>query len=198
MLLSLTHKFIFVANLKSASSAIERVLASHANFRATQTKFGKHDGLSTISKKFNWVRKYVPYEEFFVFGVIREPVDFVLSLYNSHSKEVFDGKGHSSKGVPFEDFWTEWCQRSWQARPQHLRFVDQRRRLKVSYLIDFSKLDEEFAKVCDRIGVHGQLREGNVSPRILTRDDLTADQVNRIVEHYADDYALLKNRPQNL
>src|SRR5437763_1966213 len=135
MLLSLSHKFIFVANLKSASSSIERALAPHAEFRATQTQFGKHDPLSIISKKFAWVRKYVPYSEFFVFGVIREPVDYILSLYNFHHKEVFDGKVHSAKGLSFDQFWTEWCTRSWQARPQHLRFVDQHRRLQISYLI---------------------------------------------------------------
>jgi len=198
MLLSLSHKFIFVANLKSASSSIERALAAHAEFRATQTRFGKHDPLSTISKKFAWVRKYVPYEEFFVFGVIREPVDYVLSLYNFHHKEVFDGKVHSSKDLSFDQFWSEWCVRSWQAQPQHLRFVDQHRRLQISYLIDFSRLDDEFPRICQRIGVSGELHKVNVSPQILSRDDLTPEQTRRIVEHYEDDYALLKNRPQKL
>src|SRR2546423_8803536 len=102
MLLSLSHKFIFVANLKSASSSIERALAQYAEFRATKTNWGKHDDLSTISRKFGWIRKYVPREEFFVFGVIRDPVDFILSLYNFHSRSAFDGKKHSSKGITFD------------------------------------------------------------------------------------------------
>jgi hypothetical protein len=198
MLLSLSHKFIFVANLKSASSSIERALTGHAEFRATQTRFGKHDPLSTISKKFAWVRKYVPFEEFFVFGVIREPVDYILSLYNFHHKEVFDGKLHSSKGLSFDKFLTEWCTRSWQARPQHLRFVDRHHRLKTSYLIDFARLDDEFPQICNRLGVRGELHKVNISPQILSRDDLTPDQIGRIVQQYADDYTLLKNRPQKL
>ena len=37
------------------------------------------------------------YEDFFVFGVVRDPVDWLLSLYNSHSKPDFDG--HLSPGI---------------------------------------------------------------------------------------------------
>src|ERR1700742_714787 len=99
MLLSLSRKFIFVANLKSASSTIEAAIADWAEIRLTQTRFGKHDGLTQISQKFVWAKRYVPYEEFFVFGVIRDPVDFLLSLYNSHNKSAFDGKQHSTKGL---------------------------------------------------------------------------------------------------
>src|SRR5437762_13673078 len=104
MLLSLSHKFLFVANVKTASSSIERALRSKAEIAISETRFGKHENLSVISRTFAWVRQYVPDPEFFVFGVIREPVDWVLSLYNSHSKAQFDDLPHSRKGVPLDDF----------------------------------------------------------------------------------------------
>ncbi|HKO18628.1 MAG TPA: hypothetical protein VJU82_07060 [Acidobacteriaceae bacterium] len=198
MLLSLTHRFIFVANLKSASSAIERALGPHAEFRVSQTKFGKHDDLSTISRKFAFTKRYVKPSEFFVFGVVREPVDFVLSLYNFHTLESFSGKAHSSKGVPFEEFWNGWCSRSWQARSQHPRFIDKRGRLRVSHIIDFAQLASEFPKICERIGVTAKLPKANVSPPILKRSDLSPQQIEDIKQRYADDYEFLKNRPYAL
>jgi hypothetical protein len=198
MLLSLSHRFIFVANLKSASSSIERALGPHAEFRVSQTKFGKHDDLSTISRKFAWTKKYVKPEQFFVFGVVRDPVDFVLSLYNFHTLESFSGKAHFSKGVPFEEFWTGWCAKSWQARAQHPRFTDKRRRFRTTHIIDFAQLEVEFPKICARIGVTAKLPKANVSPQIMTRLDLSRKQTDEIARRYADDYLFLKNRPYAL
>src|ERR1700744_2290110 len=104
MLLSFSHKFIFVANLKSASTAIESAIGGKAEIKLSATKFGKHDGLSAISNKFAWIKRYVPYEEFFVFGVIRDPAAYLLSLYTSHQKPAFDGKQQSTKGLSFDEF----------------------------------------------------------------------------------------------
>ena len=196
MLLSLSHKFIFVANLKSASSSIEKALSSHAQFRATKTAWGKHDDLSTISKKFGWVNKIISRDEFFVFGVIRDPVDFVLSLYNFHTGPSFEGKKHSSKGVEFDHFLHHWCVTSWQAKPQYRRFVDRRGRFRISHVIEFSQLETEFPQICSRLGLKATLPHVNVSPELLSRDDLTADQISEIRKRYAEDYSFIENRPR--
>ncbi len=196
MLLSLSHKFLFVANLKSASSSIEKALSSHAQFRATKTAWGKHDDLSTISKKFGWVNKLIPREEFFVFGVIREPVDFILSLYNFHTGPSFEGKKHSSKGVEFDHFLHTWCVTSWQAKPQYRRFIDRRGKFKISHVIEFSKLETEFPQICSRLGLKATLPRVNVSPELLSRDDLTAEQIAEIKSRYTEDYSFIENRPR--
>jgi Sulfotransferase family len=197
MLLSLSRKFVFVANLKSASSTIETALAERAEIRLTQTRFGKHDGLTQISQKFAWVKRYVPYEELFVFGVIRDPVDFLLSLYNSHHKTAFDGKQHSTKGLSFDDFLEVWCAKSWQARPQSLRFKDEHGRLKMTHLIPLERLGEEFPLLCERLKIEApDLGRVNPSPAVLERRDLTQAQIARVRERYAEDYATIKDRPQ--
>lgn len=198
MLLSLSRKFIFIANLKSASSAIERSLGPYAEFRITQTKFGKHDDLSTIGKKFRWAKKYVPFDQFFVFGVMRDPVDFIVSLYNFHTASGFDGKPHSTRDLSFDDFWSVWCKKSWQARPQRLRFTDARGLLGVNHVIDFAQLASEFPRVCDHLGLQATLPTVNVSPAVLSRADLNEDQIDRIKTHYADDYAFFARRPRAL
>jgi len=197
MLLSLSHKFVFVANLKSASSAIEVALGPKAEVRITETRFGKHDSLSVISQKFAWVKRYVPYDEFRVFAVLRDPADYLLSLYNSHNKAGFDGKPHSTKGLSFDRFLYEWCERSWQARPQHLRFIDEHGRFKLSHLIRFDNLETEFGQVCGSLGL-GKIDLGrrNSSPAILRREDLSAAQIAHIRERYAEDYAWMEKPPR--
>ena len=198
MLLSLSHKFLFIANLKSASSSIERALAPYAEFRATRTNWGKHDDLTTISKKFRWIKKYVATGDFFVFGVIRDPVDFILSLYNFHTRPSFEGKKHSSRDLPFDDFWRNWCSRSWQAKPQHRRFIDRAGRFQATHVIEMSELAKEFPQICSKLDVKATLPKLNVSPVLLSRADLTPEQISQIKERYAEDYAFISNRPRAL
>lgn len=197
MLLSLNRKFIFIANLKSASSAIEAALAPKADIRFTQTQFGKHDPLSAISQKYAWVKKYVPYDEFYVFAVIRDPVDYLLSLYNSHHKDEFDGRIHSTKNMSFDEFLDVWCGRSWQAKPQHLRFVDTHGRFKLSHLVLYDDLADEFGQICVHLKLGWvELPQRNLSPVMLNRADLTAAQVALIQSRYAEDYDWIRNRPR--
>jgi len=197
VLLSLSHKFIFVANIKAASSSIEAALGPHAEIAISKTQFGKHDPLSVISGKFPWVRKFVPYEEFFVFGVIREPVDWLLSLYNFHTKPGFDGKQHSTKDVPFSHFLKHDFEKRWQMRPQSLRFRDENERFRVDHIVDYAMLDSEFPDICERIGLGWiPLNRRNVSPQVLSRNDLAEADMEFIRDKYAADYDLLANRPR--
>lgn len=199
VLLSLSNKFLFVANLKTASSSIERALAARAEIAISKTQFGKHDRLSVISKKFDWVRKYVAYEDFFVFGVIREPIDWLLSLYNSHQKSGFDGKGNSTKGITFSEFLNSGARLRPQMVPQHLKFVDEHKRFRVNHLIDYAQLETEFPQICEKLGLGMiPLPEINRSPQVVTRDQLSAADIGKIEVEYAEDYELLRNRPYAL
>ena len=192
MLLSLSHKFLFIANVKTASSAIEDALKKYAEIAICETRLGKHDTLSVVSKNFSWVRKYVRYEDFFVFGVIRDPVDWLLSLYNFHSKPDFDGQRSSTKEITFGEFLREGFVSRWQMNPQHLRFVDQHGRFQVSHLIDFSTLEIEFPRICHRVGIgERELSRINVSPTVLSRDDLVQAERDFINENYRADYDLI-------
>lgn len=199
MLLSLSNKFLFVANLKTASSSIERALAAKSEIAISKTQFGKHDRLSIISRKYDWVRKYVPYEDFFVFGVIREPVDWLISLYNSHQKSAFDGKGHSTKGVTFSEFLNGGARLRPQMSFQHLKFSDDHGRFRVNHLIDYAKLEKEFPQICEKLGLGMiSLPDINRSPQVVTRDQLSEADIRKIEADYAVDYELLRNRPYAL
>ena len=146
MLISLRKKFIFVANLKSASTAIEKQLRSVCEVAILQTRFGKHHGLADIERRFSWVFDYVPRDEMFIFGVIRDPVDFMISLYNFHRKEAFQGQPSYTGEMSFDAFMDDWTRRnSWQCRPQSDRFRNRKGVFDLDYLIDYARLDEQLA-----------------------------------------------------
>jgi len=197
MLLSLAHKFIFVANVKTASTSIEATLANFAEIRVRKTEFGKHNSLSLISQDYPWVRRYVPYSEFFVFGVMRDPVDHLLSLYNAHSQDKWMETALSTRGMSFDAFLDVWCSKSWQAEPQHRRFQDKHGRFQMSHVIDYDRITTDFNDICTRLGFGDlRLKHLNLSPETLTRNDLTASQVARVERGYAKDYEFLSNRPR--
>jgi hypothetical protein len=197
MLLSLAHKFIFVANVKTASTSIEATLLNFAEIRVRKTEFGKHNGLSAISQDYPWVRRYVPYNEFFVFGVMRDPVDHLLSLYNSHTQNKWTGTALSTREMTFDMFIDAWCSKSWQAEPQHRRFQDKHGRFQMSHVIDYNRITSDFIGICAHLGLGDlRLKHLNLSPETLTRDNLTAAQIARVERDYAQDYEFLRNRPR--
>src|SRR5688500_16762347 len=87
MLISLSRQFIFVANLKAASTSIEIALRPYAEICLTEAHWGKHFLLRDVISTFPWVWNLpgYEYEKFLVFGVIRDPIDYMLSLYNAHA-----------------------------------------------------------------------------------------------------------------
>jgi hypothetical protein len=119
-------------------------------------------------------------------------------LYDFHTGHWFDGKRQSSKGMTFDQFWQDWCSKSWQAKPQHTRFVDQQGLFRMTHIIEFAQLEAEFPHVCARLGVHASLPKTNISPMVLSRSDLNEEQILRIEAHYADDYAFMKSHPRAL
>ena len=197
MLLSLSHKFIFVANVKTASTSIEATLAPFAEIRLRKTEVGKHSPLTMISRRFEWVQRYIPYDELFVFGVIRDPVDHMLSLYNAHSREVLKGTAVPTRDMDFDTFLNVWCKDNWQAEPQSRRFVDRNGRFAMSHLVDYDKLTGEFGQVCAHLKLGNvTLKHLNISPENISRDQLTPEQIARIERDRAADYELLRQRPR--
>jgi hypothetical protein len=192
MLISLRKEFIFVANLKTASTAIEKQLRSVCEVAILQTRFGKHHGLDEIEKRFSWVFDYVRRDEMFVFGVIRDPVDFLVSLYNFH-KEAFLGQPSYTGGISFEQFMSDWTRRnSWQCRPQSERFRNKEGVFDLDYLIDYAKLDEQLAQVCRILKVRqAVLTRENVSPPDFSRDQVPEEMAARIRSMYPADMEYL-------
>lgn len=198
MIISLTHKFIFVANLKAASTGMEHHLKKFGEIAITKTAHGKHSNLSQIAQDFAWINRRVPFSEFFVFGVLRDPIDYLLSLYNSHQKDAFNGTKMSTRGISFEQYYRSPEFHAWQRRPQSERLIDGRGRLAMSHLIRFSDMNTEYPAICKLLELPvAPLGSKNPSPKVATRADVSAEVAKDIAEVYASDYALWHQGPRD-
>lgn len=190
MLISLSRKFIFVANLKSASTSIEDALAPFAEIRLTRSEWGKHRPLSALEVDFPEIFSESPRRQFLAFGVIREPVDWLRSLYRSHKGAQFEGTDLSTTGMTFGEFVDEWVPRHPdQTAPQTAKFEDRRGIFALDFLLRFDRLDQDFAVLCDMLDVP-RLELGflNQSVDIDTESELDEAAEARVRERYARDY----------
>lgn len=202
MLLGLNKKFLFIANLKTASTSIERVLAPHCELRLTQSNHGKHQTFVEIAERFRWLLNCVNIEDLFIFGVIRDPVDFVLSLYNSHKREQFKNNPRLYSGdMNFATFLTQWVPKNAdQLKNQYLRFVSSEGRLVTNLLITYDKLEEGLDKVAGIVGVPDlrKLPKANASPDGITRSDLTKEQIEWIETRFRRDREFIERHANRL
>jgi sulfotransferase famil protein len=202
MLLSLTKKFLFIANLKTASTSIERVLAPHAELRLTQSNHAKHQTFIEFAERFRWMLSLSNIEDLFIFGVIRDPVDFVISLYNSHKRDQFKNNPRLYTGdMDFTKFMAQWVPKNAdQLKNQHLRFVSAEGRLITNLLISYDKLSEGLEVVAARLNVPdlGTLPKMNTSPSGITRADLTQEQLDWIEQRFKRDREFINRHANKL
>jgi hypothetical protein len=197
MLFSLTKKFLFIANLKTASTSIERVLAPHAEIRLMQSRFGKHQSFSDFAERFKWILGCINVHDLFIFGVMRDPVDYVVSLYNSHRVEQFQTTPKLYTGdMDFKRFLAEWVPKNAdQLRPQFARFTGVEGRVVANLIISYDKLREGLEIVANKLDVKELLNlpQINMSPPTVTRDDLLPEQIQWIENRLAKDREFIAN-----
>lgn len=89
MIISHKHKFIFIANGKTGTTSIEQVLDpfSQSRSQAHALRISKHAPARLVREK---VGKAI-WEEYFTFGFVRYPYDWVLSQYLYNAKQFFNG-----------------------------------------------------------------------------------------------------------
>lgn len=203
MLIGLNRRFIFIANLKCASSAIEQTLRPYAEIALTDSSFDKHIPIRQIEERFDWIFQIIPRHDFLIFGVMRDPIDYMLSLYNSHTHVSFRIAFplRYTGGMDFDRFLQQWCpQNPEQLMPQHTRFLDRNGAIAVNYVVGYDQLGKGLRYIASCIEAPELLRlpAVNVSKRRLRRGDLTPSQRNWIARQFAGDERFLSefcNRP---
>jgi hypothetical protein len=195
MLISLSNKFVFIANPKTASTAIEKVLRPYSDVALVESRFGKHQSFLEIEARFAWLLSLVDPSEWFVFSVMRDPIDFMISLYNSHMDPKFEERTELYTGATdFEDFINAWTTtHDDQSRQQHVRLLDGNNRIAANYIIRYDNLKEGLRYVGERIEVDGLVPLGieNESYGDFNRVMLTAAQHDHIEKSFALDRQVL-------
>jgi hypothetical protein len=191
MLISISHRFVFVATLKTASTAIETKLRPHAEITINQSQFGKHLTISEIADRFARLFEEASLSEFFVFAVMRDPVDFILSMYNSHCHPDFATDPDLFTGNrSFSEFLEEWmASNAEQVRPQHERLLRKNGQIGVDYVISYENLRQGLETVAQWIGI-GPIKDlpvENKSFGKLRRGDLRKEHLDWIQRTYRQD-----------
>ncbi len=144
-----------------------------------------------IEERFGRIFADVGRQKLLIFGVMRNSVDFIISLYNSHTNDKFKTDAHLYTGdMNFEQFIAKWIEtNSDQVRPQFTRFLDRQGKIGADYIISYEKLVEGLNYVASVIDVPAlvKLHIENVSGQRLRRSDLSEKQLAWISRQFKQD-----------
>lgn len=148
MIISERYGFLFVANLRTASSSIHHALQPLADVALDQPASGKHLHLREVYERFGAARVVPLYK----WAVIRDPVAYLWSLYNFHKDAGFDGRSISTNHRSFEEFCLGDTHR-WMRVPQSSRFADPDGAFGLDLLITYEHVREGFSYLKFRLGL---------------------------------------------
>lgn len=189
MLISVKKKFVFIANSKTASTSIENALTKFAEINRNGGAQRKHVKWLKVKREYKFLfnlKKYRP-ESFFRFGVVREPIEWVLSWYNYRrgNKKV----QHTLPfNTTFEQFWAkdEWLK---NASQKH-HFTDNDGICRFDLIMPQHEIKTMFPIVMKSLGLaQVKLPISNKSiGKKVKRSDLSSEIIAEINAYYREDF----------
>jgi hypothetical protein len=179
LIISHTHKYIFIKSEKTAGTSVEAALSKHCTTNDIVTPLGdywfnrdergewvhsamnaegffQHDSAADVKRK-------VPPEiwiEYFKFSITRNPWDRVVSNFSWESRNRPELKPtrrwYHRVHVPFDEFrettklFREYVKGDWKTND---RFYVEGGKLCVDFVIRYERLTEDLAEVCRRVGL---------------------------------------------
>ncbi|MFP4044453.1 MAG: sulfotransferase family 2 domain-containing protein [Rhodosalinus sp.] len=199
MLIGVEKRFVFVANTKSASTTIEHAMMEHAEIHRAGSPKRKHIPLVEIYRAYDSLfgqPEHRP-ETYFAFGVMREPVDWILSWYRYRKGN--DVQAPLSEDMTFARFWER---NDWNiTRPdgrRHLQrqiFCDSGDRVLADVIIPYHDLEAGFARICNALGLPDRLQRKNVSRIREIAEPIPPSLQAEMRAFYAPDYELFDSLP---
>lgn len=190
MLIGVKKRFIFIANSKTASTSIESALIPYAEINRSGSPKRKHISWRETRKEYNFLFRIPSYkpQDFFKFGVVREPVEWVISWYNYR---YMNNKLLNSlpKNMPFEQFWNsnDWIKRKCQKDS----FSNNSGICRFDLIIPHEKVTQAFPIVVQhlKLGKKVALPHKNKSViKKVTRNSLDPELISKINTHYQQDF----------
>jgi Sulfotransferase family len=179
VIVSHTHKYIFIKSLKTAGTSIEAALSQHCVGDDMVTPLGDYwfnrdergkwihssmnaEGFSQHDPASEVKRKVPPdvWDNYFKFSIVRNPWDRVVSLFSWEARNRPEMKPakrfYHRLGVPFNEFketkrlFREFVAGDWTTNDRFY-LIDGQPCL--DYVIRYERLAEDFAQVCGRVGL---------------------------------------------
>lgn len=157
MLISGQHGYLFAAASKNASTSTEGALAGSADISLTRPGMYKHLPVGPIKKRFaDFFETVCPFEDFFSFGIIRDPVRRIISKFNYRSTFKPSHRNYCGD-MSFDEFIEELSSRN----PASSAAVDLQAqffgfdgtRPKVDFILRIESLASDAAPLGDRMGL---------------------------------------------
>lgn len=202
MLISYSHRFIFLHVYKVAGSSIKAALRPYAQtwprrsiperlwirLWARRLEPWRHPSYGQHVKA-KEVRRMVPPEEweaFFKFAFVRNPWDWQVSQYFFMRECAIHHQSALMESLGSFEKYLEW--RVSEDRHLQKEFVtDERGALIVDFVGRYETLQDDFAAVCHRIGVTARLPHRNASRHRDYRAYYTAAMAELVAEAFRED-----------
>lgn len=217
MIISLQHRFVFVANTKAASTTIENLLRPHVDVCLSSEPKLKHMPLARIHQVFEPIFQMSEHQlaDFASFGVLRDPTEWVVSWFNYLSRpksKIRQGPRYVGD-VEFGDFCRVVAESAdtpdrpaWATLGGQLRRFSLGDEIGLNVIVDHARLSSGFAELSELIGrdlsEDLQTRRENVSKNVRLRiEDVTDAQRALLFERFRSDYELyaaVSEGPQGL
>ena len=176
-------KFVFLHLPKNAGSSVTKALARHIGVQREELRYGQN--------KFIYARNLHKFiddpESYFIFSVIRNPWDRVVSYFH-YLQQIRQPPYNLDKNVKFADWVKGKGFRGLQTQMSQLSDVFPCNvSTKVNYVARLENLTEEWQAICDGMGIECELMHDKKSKhRDYTEyyDDETKDIIYR---NYKDD-----------
>ena len=203
-MISFKHKFIFVHVYKAAGTTVKNVLRPYAKDLSKPQRM-----VNRLSRRFGgpvWFPPLVQparnhatateykaylgeeaYATFFKFAFVRNPYDWLVSLYEYVRQNPKHHHHELYLKMSFAEF-IAW--RCGEARELQNSFVLEDGKIIVDFIGRFENLKADFATALARAGVVGELKHLNPSKRRPYREYYDATTQRLVAEAYAEDFEL--------
>lgn len=196
MLISVKRRFVFVSNTKSASTSIETVLLPFCEIGRDGTPDRKHTWMADAVREYAFLFERPGFEPntFFKFGVLRDPVDWIMSWYRYRKGNQVAAPLPAS--MTFEQFWEmgDWNKiipDTVEKRLQSQFFLGKDGKQLVDFIIPYTAIAETFPILSRSLGIYKALAMENVSTIKKEALDLPGSLIADLRDFYAKDYELI-------
>ena len=201
MILSLSHRFIFVHVSKSAGTSIQVALRNfvHEPDCLWIHRLRNRMGLEWDYRRIRFpehvtahrLRRQLPpdiYDSYFKFAFVRNPWDWVVSQYHyllSTPSHRHHGRVCAMSGL--EEYIEFEIARNKRSQSEFI--IDENGKILVDYIGRFENLSRDFASVCDKLNVSAELPRINTTVHEDYRTYYSDSSRERVAEHWGEDIA---------
>ena len=202
MLLSHSHRFIFIHNYRVAGTSIRKSLDKYVRKPLLRRIFGAigvgnkltHHKWKTFPAhiKANELKRILPadlYDAFYKFAFVRNPWDWQVSLYHYMLKNKSHRQHRLISAMKSFDEYLVW--RVDEGKVLQKDFVtDSKGTMIVDFVGRYENLSEDFLQVCEVLNINASLPHINKSPHRNYRSYYSAETRSLVEENFRADIEL--------